>query len=45
MGDKIEFEEIRQRRAGVSTVPGYLGVIELPEHASPSSPTRSAIPS
>ena len=33
MGDKIEFEEIRQCGRGFSTVPGWLGVIEDAAHA------------
>ena len=44
MGDKIESKKAANA-AKVSTVPGYLGVIESPEHATESSPTRSAIPS
>ena len=42
MGDKIESKKFAAA-AKVSTVPGFLGAIESPEHAA-RSPTRSAIP-
>ena len=43
MGDKIEFEEIRQR-GRVNTVPGHLGVIEDADACGEDRRPRSAIP-